>query len=371
MYPTLKMLHIMYPDLYPSNLCPHCEEIASLEHSGSAPNSLIYRTSPLPDGRRQSAARPWHVSSGLSTKPARRLRSLASQFPRGSCPQHSDLCFGGPNKSLSNPIQSTLHSKRSLSGVFPFTNRPSLETLPSLEKILGVSSRFPRKRSSYLESSLEPSIMADHASFVDYVPRVDELFGDVEDCVSIPRQQLRDRLNPMEHFTDSEFLARYRFTKSSVKKLLECLPFEESCSNCGHPLPPVMQLLITLRFYGAGTFQVVMSDLVNVSQPTVSRVIERVSRLIAKHLFPAVGNFPNPDDRCRETMVEFYRIAEFPGVTGCIDCTHVRIISPGGPNGEVYRNRKGYFSINVQVTCSFFAANVESIAVLLKCSNST
>ncbi|KAH8033146.1 hypothetical protein HPB51_008012 [Rhipicephalus microplus] len=184
--------------------------------------------------------------------------------------------------------------------------------------------------------------MADYASFVDYVLRVDELFGDVEDCVSIPRQQLRDRLNPMKHFTDSEFLARYRFTKSSVKELLECLPFEESCSNRGHPLPPVMQLLITLRFYGAGTFQVVMGDLVNVSQPTVSRVIERVSRLIAKRLFPAVVNFPNSDDRFCETMVEFYRIAKFPGVTGCIDCTHVRIKSLGGPNGEVYRNRKGY-----------------------------
>ncbi|KAH7957924.1 hypothetical protein HPB51_028089 [Rhipicephalus microplus] len=184
--------------------------------------------------------------------------------------------------------------------------------------------------------------MADYASFVDYVLRVDELFGDVEDCVSIPRQQLRDRLNPMKHFTDSEFLARYRFTKSSLKELIECLPFEESCSNPGHPLPPVMQLLITLRFYGAGTFQVVMGDLVNVSQPTVSRVIERVSRLIAKRLFPAVVNFPNSDDRFCETMVEFYRIAKFPGVTGCIDCTHVRIKSLGGPNGEVYRNRKGY-----------------------------
>ncbi|XP_075742733.1 putative nuclease HARBI1 [Rhipicephalus microplus] len=213
--------------------------------------------------------------------------------------------------------------------------------------------------------------MADYASFVDYDFCVDDLFGDVEDCVSIPRQQLRDWLNPMEHFTDSEFLARYRFTKSSVKKLLECLPFEKSCRNRGHPLLPVMQLVITLRFYEAGTFQVVMGDLVNASQPTVSRVIERVSRLIAKHLFPAAVNFSNSDDRFRETMVEFYRIAKFPGVTGCIDCTHVRIKSPGGPNGEVYCNRKGYFYINVQVTCSFFAANVESFAVLLKCSNST
>ncbi|CAN7977082.1 unnamed protein product, partial [Ixodes persulcatus] len=38
----------------------------------------------------------------------------------------------------------------------------------------------------------------------------------------------------------------------------------------------------------------------------------------------------------------------FPGVTGCIDCTHVRIRSPGGEDAEVYRNRKGVFSLNVQ-----------------------
>ncbi|KAH7986852.1 hypothetical protein HPB52_024680 [Rhipicephalus sanguineus] len=169
--------------------------------------------------------------------------------------------------------------------------------------------------------------MADYASFVQYVLRVDELFSDVEGCVGIPRPLLRD---------------------SSVIKLLECLPLEESCSDRGHPLPPMIQLLIALRFYGAGTFQVVAGDLVHVSQPTVSRVIERVSRLIATHLFPDVVQFPNSDDGFRETMVGFYRIAKFPGVTGCIDCTHIRIKSPGGPDGEVYRNRKGYFSINVQ-----------------------
>lgn len=170
--------------------------------------------------------------------------------------------------------------------------------------------------------------MADYASFVDYVLRVGELFDDVENCVGIPRRRLRDRINPMDHYTDSEFLARYRFTKCSVKKLLDCLPLEESCSNRGHPLPPMTQLLIALRFYGAGTFQVVAGDLVNVSQPTVSRIIERVSRVIAKHLFPAVVKFPDTDDGFRETMVEFHRIAKFPGVTGCIDCTHIRIKAP-------------------------------------------
>lgn len=34
---------------------------------------------------------------------------------------------------------------------------------------------------------------------------------------------------------------------------------------------------------------------------------------------------------------------------GCIDCTHIKIRSPGGNTSEVYRNRKGFFSINVQI----------------------
>ncbi|KAH7984749.1 hypothetical protein HPB52_023707 [Rhipicephalus sanguineus] len=175
------------------------------------------------------------------------------------------------------------------------------------------------------------------------------LFGDVEVCVGIPQPLFRDRPNPMEHFTESEFPARFRFTKNSVKKLLECLPLEESCSNRGHPLPPMMQLLIALRFYGPGTLQAVAADLVNVSQPTVSSVIEGVSWLISTHLFPDVVKFTSSDDRFRETMVGFHGIAKFPGVTGCIDCSHIRTKAPGGQDGEVYHNRKGYISINVHI----------------------
>jgi hypothetical protein len=34
-----------------------------------------------------------------------------------------------------------------------------------------------------------------------------------------------------------------------------------------------------------------------------------------------------------------------------IVCTHIKIPSPGGENAELFRNRKGYFSINVQAVC--------------------
>jgi len=43
----------------------------------------------------------------------------------------------------------------------------------------------------------------------------------------------------------------------------------------------------------------------------------------------------------------------FPGVVGCIDCTHVAIIPPNNQNAEIpeyiYVNRKGYHSLNVQL----------------------
>lgn len=202
------------------------------------------------------------------------------------------------------------------------------------------------------------SVMAADASFadfVDFVLRTDEVLHDDRDPdqdVDVPRRRCRDRLNPLEHFNDWEFLVRYRFTKSTVVSLLQCLPLEANESSRGLPLSPMLQLLVALRFYGAGTFQVVTGDLVNVSQPTVCRVIERVSRVLAETLFPRLVDFPEGD--CDEVMRDFYNIGKFPSVTGCIDCTHVKIKGPGGPNGEVFRNRKGFFSLNVQVSSLLF-----------------
>ena len=61
-------------------------------------------------------------------------------------------------------------------------------------------------------------------------------------------------------------------------------------------------------------------------------------------------------------MNEFYSIAGFPAVLGAIDCTHIAIQSPGAHNAELFRNRKGYFSLNVQavVNSSLVFENVVS-----------
>lgn len=59
-----------------------------------------------------------------------------------------------------------------------------------------------------------------------------------------------------------------------------------------------------------------------------------------------------PDmEELRKIAEDFYGIAGFPRVAGALDCTHVKIISRGGMPSELYRCRKGYFSINVQAVC--------------------
>ncbi|XP_045471748.1 putative nuclease HARBI1 [Harmonia axyridis] len=57
---------------------------------------------------------------------------------------------------------------------------------------------------------------------------------------------------------------------------------------------------------------------------------------------------PNDEDLIA-TRQGFCDIARFPKCIGAIDCTHIKLQSPGGPYAETYRNRKGLFSLNVQV----------------------
>ena len=53
-----------------------------------------------------------------------------------------------------------------------------------------------------------------------------------------------------------------------------------------------------------------------------------------------------------ERVHDYGRISWFPGVIGAIDCVHIEIASPGGEKAELFRNRKGYFSLNVQCVCT-------------------
>ena len=130
----------------------------------------------------------------------------------------------------------------------------------------------------------------------------------------------------------------FEFVHSLIKNDLQ---FASTRNNA---LSTRKQLLLTLRFYATGSFLSVCGDFIGISKPTASRVVEKVSRILAK-LSKLFIKFP---DNLNENVLHFHQISRFPRVVGCIDCTHIKIQSPGGNDAEYFRNRKEYFSINVQ-----------------------
>ena len=164
----------------------------------------------------------------------------------------------------------------------------------------------------------------------------------------VPNIRRAVRRNDFENLPEEQFLERYRMSKAVVSKIVDEIQDRlEYPTNRNRPLSPMLQVLIALRFYATGSFHLMVGDNAGISKTTVSRIVCKVSEAIAS-LRGRYITFPSLEERPR-IIQEFYEMYHFPGVLGAIDCTHVRIGSPGGNRAEIYRNRKGYFSINVQV----------------------
>lgn len=109
-------------------------------------------------------------------------------------------------------------------------------------------------------------------------------------------------------------------------------------------------IFATLHFLATGSILRVVGDLGGIDKSTASRAINVVLRCIAR-LRADYVEMPTTQEEIDEIRQGFYNISRFPRCIGALDCTHVKIISPGGNNAEIFRNRKGYFSFNVQALC--------------------
>ncbi|XP_066590579.1 putative nuclease HARBI1 [Prorops nasuta] len=122
------------------------------------------------------------------------------------------------------------------------------------------------------------------------------------------RKYLKDNENHFEIYDDMEFKRRYRFSK-------ECI---------------------------------ISGDIRKIHQSSISRIVKQISNCFAAELSTYIF-LPNTPQHVRKTIEKFSSISNFSNVIGAIDCTHIMITNPGGPYGETFRNRKGWFSFNVQV----------------------
>lgn len=189
--------------------------------------------------------------------------------------------------------------------------------------------------------------------YEDIVEIFQDLLSDDEEIVEVVERPRRPKVyrNRIDHFNqwdNKEFLNRFRITKESVTQVLGHIEgliahptnryglilaiyvFIEFvnffCRN--QCVDPLTQLLLTLRFYSSGSMIITMGDFTGVHKSTASRIISKVTRTLAS-LAPQYIKMPSTEEEIAEAKTKFYEIARFPKTIGVIDCTHIRIQSPG------------------------------------------
>lgn len=170
------------------------------------------------------------------------------------------------------------------------------------------------------------------------------------DEVKISRRVIRDRLNPLEEYSDDEIFDRYRFRPATIQYILDSIApsiVHNTAKNCA--LPPTLQLLTCLRFLATGAYHRLVGDSIGVSETTTGRCCRSVTDSIITNLLKNSITFPT-GNCAREIKQQFLAVAGFPNVLGCVDGTFIRIIAPS-ENEPDYVNRKGFHSLNVQAVC--------------------
>ncbi|XP_023312227.1 putative nuclease HARBI1 [Anoplophora glabripennis] len=188
--------------------------------------------------------------------------------------------------------------------------------------------------------------------FIDLNVEYEDIFDDDLEIIEIiengfPRH-VNQRKNYFYEMDDYTFFRKFRLYKETVVNVLEQIDHElEYPYNINNSISPINQLLMTLRFYSTGGHLNSLADFGGMDTSTVSRIVVKVSQAIAR-LYPRYIKMP---EDIVDEQIRFHDIARFPRTIGVIDGTHIKIRNPGGEDGEVFRNRKGYFSIITQIVC--------------------
>ena len=164
----------------------------------------------------------------------------------------------------------------------------------------------------------------------------------------------RDRTNPLDIYDDEELFSKFRFRRVHILAMVDELgdDIEYPVARQGS-LSPVLQLLLTLRFFATGCFLNMVGLMIGVQQSTASRTIHRVTIAMLTHMRRWV-HLPSQQEADRQ-KAKFMLIAGHPDVIGCIAGTHIRILAPSINAHEYhqYADRTNVHSINVQVYHNF------------------
>uniref|UniRef100_UPI00398E63B4 putative nuclease HARBI1 n=1 Tax=Pristiophorus japonicus TaxID=55135 RepID=UPI00398E63B4 len=150
--------------------------------------------------------------------------------------------------------------------------------------------------------------------------------------------------------SEEQCLRRLRFRKEMVTELcnLQWIYLAADISTRTLLLVAV-KVTVALNFSATSSFQSPAGDICNISQFAVHCCTRQVTSALFGKRFNDMKFSMSRQDQDEHTR-GFARIAGFPRVQGAIDCMHVALRAPHH-NGEIFRNHKGFPSLNVQLVC--------------------
>lgn len=158
----------------------------------------------------------------------------------------------------------------------------------------------------------------------------------------------RERTNPLEYLNETLLVAEYRVNRVAFEEVCDLVREDlQRKLNSAKCLTVEEQVLVCLKLMASGSFQKSSKDCINIAQPTVSKVFSSFLDSMLKHTGRYI-KMPETDMLVGEKQ-KFYDRANFPGIIGCIDGTHIPLIAPK-ESEFAFVNRKGFHSLNVQVS---------------------
>ncbi|XP_069829368.1 putative nuclease HARBI1 [Dendropsophus ebraccatus] len=166
--------------------------------------------------------------------------------------------------------------------------------------------------------------------------------------LGIRRPRIFRERTGMEGLTDEEVIERFRLNKRTIIDLYELIRTDiDPLTQRSHAIPGIVKLLNCLHFFSTGSFQTKASAIGGVSQSTFSRFLVPVIQALKKHVHTFIS-FPSDKSGWQQLKNGFYSVAGIPHVMGVLDCIHIALSAPH-EREEIYRNKKGYHSVNVQM----------------------
>ncbi|XP_053948747.1 putative nuclease HARBI1 isoform X2 [Anastrepha ludens] len=166
------------------------------------------------------------------------------------------------------------------------------------------------------------------------------------------RKQLRGASNPPE-MASTEFLKNFRLSKEAFVNLLSTTENQLQQCTRAKSIPNILKLATVLRVCAQGSYQLSIGNegMIGLAQPTVSVVLSEIIDVLENYICQRWVKFSSTVADLQQRKAHFYSKYRIPGIIGCVDGTHVKIVAPRKEVQHLYYNRKGFYSINAMIVC--------------------